>query len=59
LLYNINPLTYYYLGALYDSKLGDKRNALKYYKKYITAKPEKWQKGYMDYSKQRIAELRK
>ncbi|GAA4085477.1 hypothetical protein GCM10022392_02850 [Mucilaginibacter panaciglaebae] len=57
LLYNDDPLTYYYLGALYDSKFGDKRNALKYYKKYIAGKPDKWQQGYINYSKQRIAEL--
>jgi len=57
LLYNDDPLTYYYLGALYDSKFRDKRNALKYYKKYVNGKPEKWQQGYVNYSKQRIAAL--
>ncbi|HEY9532895.1 MAG TPA: tetratricopeptide repeat protein [Mucilaginibacter sp.] len=57
LLYNDDPLTYYYLGALYDSKFKDKRNALKYYKKYINGKPEKWQQGYVNYSRRRIAEL--
>lgn len=59
LWYDNNPLTYYYMAALYDTKLKDKSNALKYYKKYAIAKPPKWQKGYVDYSVDRIAALGK
>jgi len=57
LLYDKNPLTYYYMAALYDTKLKDKRNALKYYKIYTRSKPPKWQKGYIEYSVQRVADL--
>lgn len=57
LLYSKNLLTYYYIAVLYDSKFKDKHNALKYYKKYVAGKPEKWQHNYVKYSKRRIIEL--
>lgn len=59
LLYDNGPLSYYYLAALYDSKLNNKSNALKYYKKYTSSMPPKWQKHYVDFSIQRIAALGK
>ncbi|MCC8423360.1 tetratricopeptide repeat protein [Mucilaginibacter sp. UR6-11] len=58
LLYQENPLTYYYLATLLDTRLKDKRTALKYFKKYIVSKPDKKQQAYVDYSKERIAALR-
>jgi tetratricopeptide (TPR) repeat protein len=57
LLYKENPLTYYFLATLYDSKLKDKRSALKYFKKYTATQPGKKEQAYLDYSKQRIAAL--
>jgi hypothetical protein len=44
---------------LYDSKLNDKKNALKYYKKYIDSKPPEKQKDYVTYVKSRVLELKK
>ncbi|MDB5157891.1 MAG: tetratricopeptide repeat protein [Mucilaginibacter sp.] len=57
LLYNESPLTYYYLATLLDTKLNDKRNALKYFKKYLATQPDKKQQPYIDYSTQRITAL--
>jgi tetratricopeptide (TPR) repeat protein len=51
------PLTYYYLANLYDFKLKDKKSALKYFKKFIAAKPDEQQKTYLAYSKSRIDAL--
>jgi tetratricopeptide (TPR) repeat protein len=57
LLYDEEPLTYYYLAAMYDAQLKDKRNALKYYKKYVASKPGEKQKTYKEYSIARIATI--
>ena len=57
LLYDEQPITYYYLAALYDTQLKDKRNAIKYYKKYVANNPGEKQKTYKDYSKARLATL--
>ena len=55
LLYDDYPLTYYYLANLYDVKLKDPKNALKYFKKYIASKPdEEKEKDYITYSKSRV-----
>jgi tetratricopeptide (TPR) repeat protein len=57
LLYDEQPLAYYYLATLYDAKLKDGRNALKYYKKYVAAKPDDKQRAYKEYSIARITTL--
>jgi tetratricopeptide (TPR) repeat protein len=57
LLYNEKPITYYFLATLFDTELKDKKNAVKYYKKYIAAKPDEKQKTYINYSLARITEL--
>jgi tetratricopeptide (TPR) repeat protein len=57
LLYEEQPLTYYYLATMYDTQLKDKKNALKYYKKYVATNPDTKQKKYKEYSVARIAEL--
>jgi len=57
LLYDETPLIYYYLATLLDTKLNDKRNALKYFKKYLATQPGKKQQSYIDYSTQRITAL--
>ncbi|MFD0765327.1 tetratricopeptide repeat protein [Mucilaginibacter lutimaris] len=55
-----SPMIYYSLANVYDTNLKDKKSAIKYYKKYLAGKPpiEK-QKGFIDYSKSRIAVLSK
>ncbi|MDB5032122.1 tetratricopeptide repeat protein [Mucilaginibacter sp.] len=57
LLYDDKPLTYYYLATMFDTKLKDKKSALKYYKKFLAAKPDKTQQSYIDYSTARIGIL--
>jgi tetratricopeptide (TPR) repeat protein len=54
LLYDIKPITYYALANLYDSELKDKQSALKYYKKYIAAKPPEKQQSYLAFAKSRV-----
>ena len=51
------PITYYLMATLYDNKLKNKRLALNYYKKYITAKPPLKQEKYKTYAIGRITEL--
>jgi len=51
-------LTYYSIANVYDADLKDQKTALKYYKKYLAAKPdEKEEKKYIDYTKARVAVL--
>jgi tetratricopeptide (TPR) repeat protein len=58
LLYDEKPLTYYFLANLYDVKLNDHKNALKYFKKYLASKPdEEEEKKYIAYSKGRLEQL--
>ncbi len=53
-------LVFYALANLYDTKLNDKKNALKYYQKYLASKPdEKKQADYITYVQSRIAALKK
>jgi tetratricopeptide (TPR) repeat protein len=55
--FKYEPLTFYSLANLYDTELHSNKNALKYYKKYIAAKPEERQKTYIDYAQSRITTL--
>lgn len=57
LLYDEQPIAYYYLATMFDSELKDKKSALKYYKKYVAAKHDEKQKKYKDFSVARIAAL--
>ncbi|MDB4927084.1 tetratricopeptide repeat protein [Mucilaginibacter sp.] len=57
LLYDDKPITYYFLAIMYDTELKDKKGALKYYKKFLAAKPDKTQQSYIDYSTARIGIL--
>ncbi len=59
LFFKEDGLVYYSLANLYDSRLKDKKNALKYYKKYIDSKPPEKQKDYIAYVESRILELKK
>lgn len=57
LLYDEQPLAYYYLATLCDAKLKDEKSALKYYKKYVAANVDGKQKKYKDYAIARITAL--
>jgi tetratricopeptide (TPR) repeat protein len=58
LQFDERSITYYSLANVYDVELKDSKNALKYYKKYLAAKPEpKDEQKYIDYAKLRIPAL--
>jgi tetratricopeptide (TPR) repeat protein len=58
LLYDEKPLTFYYLANFYDRQLKDKKNALKYFKKYLAGKPDETEeKEYITYTKSRVEQL--
>lgn len=58
LFYNEKPLTFYFLANLYDGKLKDKKNALKYFRKYVNSHPDEKQQSYLTYSLSRITALK-
>ncbi|HTI57826.1 hypothetical protein [Mucilaginibacter sp.] len=51
------PLTYYLIAGLYDTEIKNRKNAFRYYRKYIASKPPEKQKTYIEYSKSRIEAL--
>jgi len=51
------PLHYYSLAVLYDKKLNNPNNALRYYQIYLQQKPGATEKIYVDYVEQRIKAL--
>lgn len=57
LLYDEQPIAYYYLATMFDSKLNNKKSAVKYYRKYLAAKTDEKQKAYREYAVARIAAL--
>jgi tetratricopeptide (TPR) repeat protein len=58
LLYDQQPLAYYSLAILYDTKLKSPKNALSYYKKYLASKPDEVEnKDQLEYSKGRVSAL--
>jgi tetratricopeptide (TPR) repeat protein len=58
LLYDEKPLTFYFLANLYDVKLTDPKNAVKYFKKYLASKPDETEeKEYIAYTKSRLEQL--
>ncbi|MEJ7694351.1 tetratricopeptide repeat protein, partial [Daejeonella sp.] len=59
LFFENKPMTIYSMATIYDQKLNDKATALKYYKRYLEAKPPKDHESYVEYSKYRIAQLGK
>ncbi|SKB89089.1 tetratricopeptide repeat protein [Daejeonella lutea] len=59
LFFENKPMTIYSMATIYDQKLNDKATALKYYKRYLEAKPPKDHESYIEYSKYRIAQLGK
>ncbi|MCD8739214.1 tetratricopeptide repeat protein [Mucilaginibacter roseus] len=57
LQYNERPVTLYALAVIYDDKLKNKKQAIRYYKKYLASKPPKSHGQYMAYSSSRIEAL--
>lgn len=57
LFFKEKAITYYNLASLYDNELQDKSNAVKFYKKYLKAKPPIKEQAYISYTKNRIQEL--
>jgi len=54
LQFDESPMLYYSLANLYDTHLKDKKNAVKYYKKYLATKPPEREKSYVEYAKSRV-----
>lgn len=59
LFFKEKAITYYNLGNLFDKGLKDKINAVKFYKKYLNAKPPIKEQAYITYTQARINELSK
>lgn len=59
LFFKDKDIIYYMLASLYDRDLNDKKSAVKYYKKYLQAKPSAKQQVYIAYTQSRINELSK
>ena len=57
LFFENKPMTLYSMATIYDQKLNDKPNALRYYKRYLESKPPKGQESYVEYSKYRVGQL--
>ncbi|MFC3197401.1 tetratricopeptide repeat protein [Parapedobacter deserti] len=57
LQFEVVPLHYYSLGVVYDRKLSDKNNALRYYRLYLKQNPSEKESRYITYVQQRIKEL--
>ncbi len=58
LQFSENATIYYLLASLYDTKLSDKANAAKYYKKYLASKPPVKQEKYIAFAKERLKEFK-
>jgi len=55
--FEVIPLHYYGLAVVYDRKLNDPRNALRYYRQYLKQRLPKEERVYADYVQKRIKEL--
>jgi tetratricopeptide (TPR) repeat protein len=53
LFFKEHDIIYYTLANLYDKNLKDKKNAIKYYQKYLNSKPPEKQQGYILYVQSR------
>lgn len=56
--FEIIPLHYYSLAVVYDRKLSDTHNALRYFRQYVKQHPSKEEQIYVDYAQRRIDELK-
>ncbi|RYE29557.1 MAG: hypothetical protein EOP42_14120 [Sphingobacteriaceae bacterium] len=59
LFFKEKSIIYYTLACLFDRDLKDKKTAVKYYKKYISAKPSVKQQEYISFTQNRLKELAK
>ena len=50
-------MVYYSLATIYDGELKNKQKAVKYYKKYLAAKPPVNQETYIAFTKSRLTQL--
>jgi len=57
LFFENKPMILYSMATIYDQKLNDKPTALRYYKRYLEAKPPKGQESHVEYSKYRVRQL--
>lgn len=57
LFFKEKGIIYYTLACLYDRDLNDKKTAVKYYKKYLLAKPPIKQQVYITFTQDRLKEL--
>lgn len=55
--FEVIPLHYYSMAIVYDRKLSDARNALRYYRQYLKQNPPEEERIYIDYVQKRIKEL--
>ncbi|MGK6351326.1 tetratricopeptide repeat protein [Parapedobacter sp. DT-150] len=55
--FEVIPLHYYSLAVLYDRKLSDTRNALRYYRLYLKQQLPQEERVYVDYAHKRIDEI--
>ncbi len=60
LTFGQKPMVYYAMASIYDSNLKDTMNAIKYYRKYLSAKPPvDKQQSYIDFTAKRITDLKR
>ncbi len=57
LFFKEKGIIYYTLACLYDRDLNDKKTAVKFYKKYLLAKPPVKQQVYITFTQNRLKEL--
>lgn len=57
LFFKEKGIIYYTLACLYDRDLNDKKTAVRYYKKYLLAKPPIKQQVYITFTQDRLKEL--
>lgn len=57
LFFKEKGIIYYTLACVYDRDLNDKKTAIKYYKKYLLAKPPIKQQLYITFTQDRLKEL--
>jgi tetratricopeptide (TPR) repeat protein len=58
LQFNEDPTIYYLLANLYDTKLKDKKNAIKYYKKFLALNKDTKKEAYIMYAQSRVDALK-
>lgn len=57
LQFNEKPIIYYLMATMYDGSLKNKKQAVKYYKKFMSTRPTGKQQKYVAYAQARATEL--